>query len=264
MSRFPIGVGEKLQFYVYRLIDPRNGETFYIGKGKGDRIFQHVAATRASDVSIDVGAEAGSDAPEDELSLKVKRINDIRRAGLEVIHVIHRHGIETPATAYEVEAALIDAFSGLSNISAGHYSNDRGPMHTTEIIAKYALPTVEFRDDKLVMININSADHNSPKELYDRVRYAWRLSEHRARHADYVLAIIHGVVRGVFIPQQWLPAIPEHFPIARFAETNPSRMGFVGEIAGPEIWDHYVGRFGKRLPDENRHRSQNPVRYINC
>ena len=30
MDAFPIGVGEKLKFYVYRLIDPRNGETFYI------------------------------------------------------------------------------------------------------------------------------------------------------------------------------------------------------------------------------------------
>lgn len=264
MSGFPVGVGEKLQFYVYRLIDPRNGETFYIGKGKGDRVFQHVEATRASDVTIDVGVEAGADMLEDETSLKVKRINDIRRAGLEIIHVIHRHGIENPRTAYEVEAALIDAYAGLSNISAGHHSNDRGPMHATEIIAKYALPVVEFGGDKLIMININSADHNSHDELYDRVRYAWRLSKDRARHADYVLAVIHGVVRGVFVPRQWLPAVPMHFPVSRFVETNSTRMGFVGEIASPEVWERYVGRHGKRLPDEHRNRSQNPVRYVNC
>lgn len=30
-------VCEKLGYYVYRLIDPRNGQTFYIGKGKGNR-----------------------------------------------------------------------------------------------------------------------------------------------------------------------------------------------------------------------------------
>jgi hypothetical protein len=28
--------------YVYRLIDPRNGETFYVGKGKGNRVFAHI------------------------------------------------------------------------------------------------------------------------------------------------------------------------------------------------------------------------------
>ena len=29
-------VQERLGYYVYRLIDPRNGETFYVGKGKGN------------------------------------------------------------------------------------------------------------------------------------------------------------------------------------------------------------------------------------
>ena len=30
---FPSEVADKLKWYVYRLIDPRNGETFYVGKG---------------------------------------------------------------------------------------------------------------------------------------------------------------------------------------------------------------------------------------
>ena len=38
---FPEGVAEQLKWYVYRLIDPRNGETFYVGKGKGNRVFAH-------------------------------------------------------------------------------------------------------------------------------------------------------------------------------------------------------------------------------
>lgn len=39
---FPPEVVEHLKCYVYRLIDPRNGETFYVGKGSGDRVFAHV------------------------------------------------------------------------------------------------------------------------------------------------------------------------------------------------------------------------------
>jgi hypothetical protein len=39
-EHFPAEVAKKLGYYVYRLIDPRNGETFYVGKGKG-RVFQH-------------------------------------------------------------------------------------------------------------------------------------------------------------------------------------------------------------------------------
>ena len=41
-ATLPIEVQEELGNYVYRLIDPRNGETFYVGKGKGNRIYAHI------------------------------------------------------------------------------------------------------------------------------------------------------------------------------------------------------------------------------
>ena len=39
---FPPDVSRRLRKYVYRLIDPRNGETFYVGKGEGNRVFAHI------------------------------------------------------------------------------------------------------------------------------------------------------------------------------------------------------------------------------
>lgn len=39
-DKFPVEVHDQLEYYVYRF-DPRSGQTFYVGKGKGDRVFAH-------------------------------------------------------------------------------------------------------------------------------------------------------------------------------------------------------------------------------
>lgn len=70
---------DKLRSYVYRLIDPRNGETFYVGKGQRNRVFAHIR----EEEEIFGG---------DELDRKLERIRQIHAAGFEVAHVIHRHG----------------------------------------------------------------------------------------------------------------------------------------------------------------------------
>src|SRR5689334_3931106 len=92
---FPSEVIQQLKTYVYRLIDPRNGETFYVGKGQGNRVFSHIH----------------EEVKGDDLGDKLKRIREIHLAGFEVGHVIHRHGMNDE-TAMEVEAALIDAYPG--------------------------------------------------------------------------------------------------------------------------------------------------------
>ena len=105
MQKFSEAVKVMLGFYVYRLIDPRNGETFYVGKGKDNRVFKHAS-----------GLLDGNEIYElDVNSAKIDRIIEIRRAKLEVIHVIHRHGM-SEEVANEVEAALLDAYPGLTNL----------------------------------------------------------------------------------------------------------------------------------------------------
>ena len=143
-SRFTEEVCERLGNYVYRLIDPRNGETFYVGKGRNNRVFDHAAGV--ADVVEDNNQTLGS---------KLDRIRAIKNAGLDVLHVIHRHEIPE-AAIFEVEAALIDAYPGLTDIQGGHASSDRGPMNHTELVDKYSLPPFPQKPEhRLVLININ-------------------------------------------------------------------------------------------------------------
>lgn len=237
MNNFPPEVIKKLKNYVYRLINPLNGETFYIGRGVGNRVFAHIRD------------ELGSDS--DDIGGKLKTIREIRKAGFEVSHVIHRYGME-PSVAKEVEAALIDAYPGLKNEVGGEGSGDRGVMHADQIVEKYGAEPAMFQHHAL-LISVNCSA--SQLSLYEAVRYSWKLSKKRAKETEIILACEKGMIRGAFIPEKWMEAKPDNFP---GREEAPGRIGFVGKEAPSEIKKLYVG---KRIPDDRRFGSSNPIRY---
>jgi uncharacterized protein len=238
VESFPAGVARKLKTYVYRLIDPRNGETFYIGKGQGDRVFSHIRGEQM------LGG--------DELDNKLKRIREIRIACFEVAHVIHRHGMDDK-TAFEVEAALIDAYPGLTNIVGGAGGNDYGTMHAKEIIRRYSAEPAVFQH-KALLISVNRTATET--SLYEAVRYAWKISKSKAKDAEVILATLQGLIVGAFVADDWIEATAENFP---GREDVPGRLGFIGQEAPPDIKVLYVG---KRVPDEYRKRgAANPIKY---
>jgi len=248
-KKFSKEVADQLGYYVYRLIDPRTGQTFYIGKGKADRVFQHL--TRKLDFS--------SEQDVDNISEKYKTILEIYNAELEPVVIIHRHGLEENE-ALHVEASLIDMTAGLTNIVKGHGTNDFGASHVTEIIKKYSLEEFEIDDaHKLILININKSGDSD--EYYKSVRSAWRISKERALTAHYVLAMLKGVCKAVFKPVEWLPGTQKNFP--ELIEDMSDRFGFKGVDAPNEVQKRYMN---KRIPRAlvSSKGASNPVRYINC
>ena len=237
MDKFPSEVIDKLKNYVYRLIDPRNGETFYVGRGVGNRLYSHIRD------------ELGSEF--DDVSNKLRRIREIRLAGFDVAHVVHRHGME-PSVAKEVEAALIDAYPGLTNITSGEASGERGVMHADEIVREYLAEPAIF-EHKALLISVNRSASELP--LYEATRFAWKLSKKRAKEAEVVLASEKGIIRGAYIPDKWLEATADNFP---GRPDRPGRLGFTGSEAPPEIQLLYIGR---RIPDNYRFGTANPIRY---
>ncbi len=97
-----------MMFYVYELLDPRDLSVFYVGKGQGDRIGQHVRNARAGRV--------------DNVE-KYRRIKAIHAAGLSVVErIASRH--ETEAQAFAAERVAIASLrAGLTNIVGGTKSN---------------------------------------------------------------------------------------------------------------------------------------------
>ena len=225
LKEFPSSIHDDLNYYVYRLIDPRNAETFYVGKGRGNRVFHHASGTFGPDSEYAAGSKQG-------------RINEIITNGHQVIHVIHRHGLSSHV-ATEVEAALIDAYPGLTNLQSGKGSKDRGVRNTDDIIRQYAAPHCKLQDP-LILITI----HNTWRErgVYDGVRGMWKVNIRRASRYPLVLARVQDLIVGVFEPEKWLPATPENFP---FPEASSSFWCFIGSDCRPELETRYLH---KRLP----------------
>lgn len=91
------------RFYVYRLIDPRNDETFYVGKGQRDRAWQHQKEASRRRTSN---------------PRKVERIRSILFAGFDIeVEIIEEFEIERDALVLEMR--LIESLTTLTNMMPG-------------------------------------------------------------------------------------------------------------------------------------------------
>lgn len=230
------------KYYVYRLIDPRNLQTFYVGKGCGDRVYQH--AKEANKLKFEKGQTTFTE--------KINLINEITSEGKEVICVIHRWGM-TEKTAFEVEAALIDAYPGLSNKISGHHSN-RGIIPAEDL--QKILNAKEYDDNKIpaeykyLIIKTSFSAIIANGSLYDATRKAWKRSLNSVRKCRYVLSVINGIVREVYEVKEneW-----------RMSEEKENKIEFnnEGRVATDDISRQLIG---KRIPAKYRRKGMaNPV-----
>ena len=104
---------EPSDYYVYVYIDPRNYEEFYYGKGRGGRKYSHLSADNDTE--------------------KVKRIQEIRKSGLEPIIKVIAANL-TKDEAFLIETTLIWKLGRLlTNIVAGQLSEKFRPHNTLHL-----------------------------------------------------------------------------------------------------------------------------------
>lgn len=242
---------EALKAYVYLLVDPRDNKIFYVGKGNGNRVFQHVACALTTSDESD----------------KLELIRTIIDEGYEVRYYIIRHGL-TDEEAFIVESVMIDFLTykdfkdvaKITNIAAGHHQFDRGIKSVKEIEMLYNVDDIVEEDlnkHKIIAINVNktygktSAFHPN---LYEATRKSWDVSRGKASKAEFVLSEYKGIVRAIYRPLQWIE-MPSDNP-------KRKRWAFEGEeitmANNPDIYNLYIN---KRLPPRKKG-AQKPYRYF--
>ena len=184
-----IEVREQLGIYVYALVDPRDHQVFYVGKGTGDRILAH--------------AKEAKEAKEIHTA-KLDRIRAIEQAGHEVTHYFIRTGIKSNKEAFAVEQGAIDALKlagmELTNLAAGHGSRQSGAMLLSELMTELAAPPAPAINEPTVIFKVNRLWSKGMDEpaVAEITRGFWKIGVRSRARAQIAIAVASGIVRGVY------------------------------------------------------------------
>lgn len=119
-----LAAGYPLGFYVYQLVDPRDGLPFYVGKGQGARAWQHERDVRA-------GRKGAN-------PRKVSKIENILRVGRTVeVRIVAEYDLESDALDHEYR--LVDSLPTLTNAVAGGGGPIRSEMTAAQLERHAAL-----------------------------------------------------------------------------------------------------------------------------
>jgi hypothetical protein len=209
----PFEAVERLGAYVYLLRDPRTGEPFYVGKGRGSRVHHHVWAVMGEAQRIE-STEAAADTPETSATTTAKngRIRSILDAGFLPEHWIVRHGIEAgegaEQAAFAVEQALIAGLGlaniePLSNIMGGHLSTGEGVHLAEELILRYGAPLAPQVPRPCALLLVKRAAIPGA-DIYKEARCCWRAGLHmRSIQSLPIIVFANDVVREVYRAKRW-------------------------------------------------------------
>lgn len=251
MKKFSPAVIKELGYYVYIYSHPKTEEVFYVGKGKGNRVFSHLEDAAESD--------------------KTKYIKELKNQGLKPKIEILVHGLEDEKTALRVESSVIDllGIKNLTNKQIGFKSASYGRMTINQINALYDKKKVDV-EESTILIRISQAFRYSMSEveLYDYTRGQWKLNPTRANNAKYAFSVYQGVVQEVYEILTWFEA-GSTFSVRRvndnveerFKSVVDGRFEFIGNLAAREIREKY--KF-KSVEHYFKQGNSNPIMYINC
>jgi hypothetical protein len=221
VTRFPPGVRSKLGAYVYLLVDPRTGRSFFVGRGTGDRCHRHVETARATPEGT---ARSGK-------FTALDRIREAEVDGRPVRVDILRYGL-TPAEARLVEASVCDAL-GLGQET--RLGSRRRPA--VELGAELARRARFKRSHPVVLLRVGA---HGADTTYERARHGWRIGQRwvdatSPRSPRWAVVVAGDLVDAVYRIDSWEPSP------ATDARPGAGRWSFTG-APDDELGARYVGR----------------------
>ena len=223
---------QELEFYVYMLIDPKNNEPFYVGKGNSDRVFNHLnCALTDTDIS----------------NAKYDRIREIIQSGQTVKHIIVRHGL-SEIEAFHIEASIIDTliYCGilLSNKVGGHNSIEKGLMTSEEIKRLYNAQPLNSIGKDCILININRKYERGKgrQSIYQATKETWTIRKSKLNELKYVLSEYRGLIVEVFEVGEWYEKERGYLPTSKKYGETKIGFGFNGKVAPDEIRNQYINK----------------------
>lgn len=197
--QFNAMVTTQLKEYVYALADPRKkgglpDRVIYIGKGNGNRCFNHARLEHSL-----------GEGPLDEEEHKLGRIREIRHSGVDVEVMIVAHGMSDEA-ALALEAVLIPLLGNTNKVS-GHGGRNLW-LTQNQINEAYDRPIergdVELFRGNILFVSLNRQDTVSLLQLENEATLAqatlgdWNTSAKRSARVDCIVGIKNGLIMSIF------------------------------------------------------------------
>jgi hypothetical protein len=238
MNQFDEKTIQNLKYYVYMLIDTRNNKPFYVGKGFGNRVFDHLECVKSEKYM-----------PNEKSNI----IKEIIESGGVMGHMIIRHGL-TESEAFQIEASIIDTLKycnyNLSNLVIGHNSIEKGLMRSDEIIRLYNSEPLREIMPNCIIININKKYKRGigSTSIYEATKETWLINSKKIPHLKYVLSEYKGQIVEVFeVEGDWYQKPrTKNKTIDKInklkIQVEVLGFGFNGKVAQDEIRNKYINK----------------------
>ncbi|MGW6374546.1 GIY-YIG nuclease family protein [Rhodococcus sp. NPDC055112] len=208
-------VAEQLEVYSYALLDPRNRSVFYVGSGRGNRVFGHVWAALEETESRRLLEGADTD-PAEVTAATIGRIRDIYDSGHEVEHYIVAHQVtaaDDDRTAEGIGRALVGVLGlmepetdppGLTNLAGG--ALELRAALVDDLVLQYEAEPVPNVPTPCFLVEVKGAAKRgaTPEEIYAMARQSWTAGT-AVRESDGIPVIVFAdnIVRAVYRAESW-------------------------------------------------------------